>query len=83
VSGGVVNPKPGDRFIHARFLADDAKPPYDTDESYREHVVTSTRKSGDDVIVLHTTAQAWDRGNHCGQWFFKLSAESESVRRWL
>ena len=41
------------------------------------------RASGDTVIVLHTTAQAWDRGNHRGQWFFKLSAESESVRRWL
>ena len=79
----MASPRTGDRFIHARFLADDAQPPYDSEASYAVHVVTSTRASGDTVIVLHTTAQAWDRGNHRGQWFFKLSAESESVRRWL
>jgi len=82
--GDAVNrPKTGDRFIHARYLASDARPPYDTDESYAVHVVTSTRASGDTVVVLHTSADAWDAGNHRGQWFFTLDRESESVRRWL
>ena len=35
-----MQPKTGDRFIHARYLADDASPPYDSEASYAVHVVT-------------------------------------------
>ena len=75
-------PKRGDRFIHARYLRDDARPPY-TDGSYAEHVVTSVRTSGQTVVVSHISADAWDAGNHRGQWFFTLDKANESVRRWL
>lgn len=75
-------PRTGDRFIHARYLRDDARPPY-TDASYAEHVVTSVRTSGQTVVVMHTSAEAWDAGNHRGQWFFTLDKASGSVRRWL
>lgn len=76
-------PKRGDRFIHARFLADDAKPPYDSDASYREHVVTSVKTSGTTTLVFHTTASGWDAGNPRASWFFDLAKVGETVRRWL
>jgi len=78
----VTAPKKGDRFIHARYLRTRAQPPY-TDASYAEHVVTSVRTSGPTVVVMHTTAEAWDKGNHRGSWFFTLDKEAEHVRRWL
>ena len=76
-------PKRGDRFIHARMLADGAEPPYDTDESFRVHVVTSVKTLGDDTLICHTTAEAWDAGNPLAAWYFKLSDKAKAVRRWL
>lgn len=81
--GDTVTPKRADRFIHARYLADGATPPYDSDASYREHVVTSVKATGPVTLVFHTTAQAWDAGNPRASWYFRLDRESEHVRRWL
>lgn len=75
-------PRPGDRFVHQRFLRNDAKPPY-TEESYDTFVVTATRQAGPEVVVYHTRASLYDAGRRRGSWYFSLSKEAESVRRWL
>ena len=76
-------PKRGDRFIHARMLADGAEPPYDTDEKFRVHVVTAVKTIGSETIICHTTAEAWDADNKRTAWYFKLSDKSKAIRRWL
>jgi len=80
-------PKPGDRFIHARFLADDAKPPYDTDDKYRVHVVTAVRHwrhpAPGFTVIYHTDAKSYDAGNRKGAWSFHSTAMTDHVRKWL
>jgi hypothetical protein len=71
-------PKKGDRFIHLRYLAEGATPPYDTDDKYQVRVVTFVETGADYTLVYHA-AENSSRSDRK----FLMSREKESVRRWL
>lgn len=77
-----LKPKRGDKFIHARKLYPDAKPPYD-ESSHLVCVVTNVRNYPAEVVVYFTLREAWDRGDHQGAWTFKLANAGDAVLRWL
>lgn len=74
--------KPGDRFIHKRFLKTGAKPPYE-ESDHEVYVVTAVRGVGAGITVYHTTAERYDSGRHTGNFNFMLNKQSDHVLKWL
>lgn len=75
-------PKPGDRFLHASVLDNQAFAKGRRDV-YAECVVTSVRAWPDSVTVFYTFADQWDGGVRQGSQRFELDYSEGTVGQWL